>query len=95
MKKFLAVFLCMVMICVMIPSFFASAESAVAPVTGTVDNTLKGLPEVLGTLYTFITKGFQTLIGSEAFKYFQKAFTFSSIQDFFGSIGNIWNDVMR
>ena len=102
MKKLIAVFLCMVMMATMIPSFFASAAAApaaagVQEVVAQNDdsgsdlyNALKGFIELWGGL-------FQLILGSEVAQGFlpalKQVLSLVSIKEFFSTIGSIWSDV--
>jgi hypothetical protein len=106
MKKATAILMCMVMMLVMIPSFFASAaalpeETAVVAAddagTGQVDNSLadpltamKGFIELWGGIL-------KTILGSDVWNNFlpalKQVLSLVSIKDFFSTIGAIWKDV--
>ena len=106
MKKFLAVFLCMVMTLVMIPSFFASAavlpqQEAVAVAadddSGQVDNSLV---DPINTLIDFIKLWgglFKTVVGTDVWQNFlpalKQVLSLVSLGEFFKTIGQIWKDV--
>ena len=100
MKKLIAVFLCMVMLLTMIPTFFASAATVPAEALEVVAqnddsgsdlfNALKGFIELWGGL-------FKLILGSDVAQNFlpalKQVLSISSLKDFFGTIGDIWKDV--
>lgn len=107
MKKILAAFLCMVMMAVMIPSFFASAAAVPAQQTvaaaadsgstGQVDNSLAD-PIKLVTQFIELWGGlFKTIVGSDVWQNFlpalKKVLSLVSIGEFFSTIGDLWKTV--
>ncbi len=101
MKKLVAVFLCMVMLLTMIPSFFASAAAVPAADEAQVVaqndesgsdlfNALKGFIELWGGLLKLI-------LGSDVAQGFlpalKQVLSIASLKDFFSTIGSIWKDV--
>ena len=108
MKKFIAVFLCMVLMATMIPSFFASAavipaqeEAAVVVAaddsdgskdTASIGDTIKGFIELWGGLL-------KAILGEDVLQNFlpalKKVLSVVSIGEFFKTIGQIWNDITK
>ena len=110
MKKAIAVFLCMVMMAVMIPSFFASAvklptaqEAVVAADdsgdTGQVDNSLADPITMIKQFIELWGGLFKTIIGSEVWKEFvpalKKVLEVVSIGDFFKTIGELFKSATK
>lgn len=108
MKKFVAVFLCMVMMMTMIPSFFASAavvpadETAVVVAaddtgsdnkdTESIGNTIKGFIELWGGLL-------KAILGQDVIQNFlpalKKVLFIVSPAEFFKTLGQLWNDITK
>ncbi|MBQ7542283.1 MAG: hypothetical protein IJT44_08365 [Clostridia bacterium] len=111
MKKVIAVFLCMVMTIVMIPSFFASAATLPAQEvvvaaddsgtgdTGQVDNSLAD-PITLIKQFIELWGGlFKTIVGSEVWQEFlpalKKVLQLVSVGDLFKTIGQMFKDIRK
>ena len=105
MKKFIAVFLCVIMMATMIPSFFASAEdtivtsgAAAGTTTGTTNNkdtaglieTISGFIELWGGLL-------KAILGSDLMEGFgpalKQVLNIFSFGDFFANLGQLWKDI--
>ena len=108
MKKFVAIFLCVVMTLAMIPSFFASAATLPAqPVvaaaadsgTGQVDNSLADPISALTGFLELWGGILKTLVGSEVWQNFlpalKQVLSIVSLGEFFKTIGQIWKDVRK
>ena len=107
MKKFTAIFLCMIMMLTLIPSFFASAatlptqEAVVAAAadsgTGQVDNSLADPVTLLTNFFTLWGGLLKTIVGNDVWKNFwpalKQVLSVVSIGEFFKTIGQIWSDV--
>ena len=108
MKKVIAIFLCMVMTLVMIPSFFAQAatlptqqEAVVVAAddsdSGQVDNSLVDPLNALLQFFELWGGLFKTIVGSDVAQNFipalKKVLSIVSLSEFFKTIGQIWQDV--
>ncbi len=107
MKKFTAIFLCMIMMLTLIPSFFASAatlptqEVAVVAAddssTGQVDNSLADPITLLTDFFGLWGGLFKTIVGNDVWTSFlpalKQVLSLVSIGEFFKTIGQIWQDV--
>ena len=108
MKKVIAVFLCVAMMVVMIPSFFASAsplpaqEAVVVAAdesgTGQVNNDLLDPITTLVQFFELWGGILQAIVGSEVWNEFlpglMKAAQVVSAAEFFQSIVALWNDIV-
>lgn len=111
MKKLVAIFLCMVMTLVMVPSFFASAatlpaqqEAVVAADDGSgdsgqVDNSLVDPLNALIEFFQLWGGLFKTVVGTDVWQNFlpalKQVLSIVSLGEFFKTIGQIWKDVRK
>ena len=101
MKKLIAVFLCVVMMATMIPSFFASAAALPADgqeVVAQNDASGANLGEAFTGFFELWGGLLKLFVGSDVWQNFlpmlKQLFTGgASISDIFGSIGSLWKDI--
>lgn len=101
MKKAIAIFLCMVIMTVMIPSFFASAaplpaeEGVVVAANDTEDPT--GIIAVFLKFIELWGGLFKTVVGSDIWQNFlpalKKVLSLVSLNEFFKTISALWQNI--
>ena len=109
MKKIVAIFLCMVMMMTMVPSFFASAatvptqqDAAVVVAADGTDSSNKDTESIGNTIKGFIELWgglLKAILGQEVIQNFlpalKKVLFLVSPAEFFKTIGQIWNDITK